>query len=53
MHPQHSDPGSVGQLLQSAGRCVPVHRDAVRVAQDRPGVATVDGPVDRSSNRRR
>jgi hypothetical protein len=32
---------------------MPVHPHAVGVAQDGPGVSAVDGPVDRSSDRRR
>src|SRR5207244_869239 len=53
VHPRHAYPRRVGQLPEPAGGCVPVHPDAEGVAEDRSGVAVVDGPVDRAGDSRR
>jgi hypothetical protein len=41
----------VGQQRQHAGGRVPVHPHAGIIAQDRPVVSAVDGPIDRPSHR--
>jgi hypothetical protein len=46
VHSRHSDPGRSGQMLEPAGRGVPVHPRPVAVAQDRTSVAAVDGAVE-------
>nr|WP_231929695.1 hypothetical protein [Micromonospora inositola] len=51
MHPRHPEPCGLGQVLEPAGRGVPVHPHAEGVAQDRPAGAVVDGPVDGSGHR--
>jgi hypothetical protein len=53
MHPRDPDARRVGQVLQPAGRRVPVHPHAVGVALDRSVVSAVTGTVDRASHRRR
>jgi len=53
MHPWHANPRRVGQLPEPPGGGVPVHPHAVDIAEDRSGVAAVDGPADRAGYRRR
>jgi len=50
VHPRHVYPGCGGQLSESAGGCVSVRPGAVGVAEDRPGVAVVEGLVDRAGD---
>jgi hypothetical protein len=53
MHPRDPDPGRIRQLREPAARRVPVHPQAVGVAQDGPVVAAIHRVIDRSSYRRR
>ncbi|MCY1145727.1 hypothetical protein OWR29_47670, partial [Actinoplanes sp. Pm04-4] len=53
VHPWHPDPGRRGQLLEAAGRGMPVHSPTQRVTQYRPVLAITDGVLDGSSDRRR
>jgi hypothetical protein len=51
VHPGHADAGASGQVLEAAGGGVAVHSGAEGVAQNRAGVAAVDGSVDGSGHR--
>nr|WP_306208683.1 hypothetical protein [Actinoplanes sp. RD1] len=46
VHLGHADAGGGGEVLEPAGRGVPVHPGADGVAQDRPVEAFTNGPVD-------
>lgn len=51
VHLWHLDPGGGGQVLEPAGRCVPVHPRFVGVAQDRTGFTALDGTVEGAGHR--
>jgi hypothetical protein len=51
VHPGHPDSGRCGEVPEPAGCGVAVHPRPVNVAQDRPAVAVLDGPVEGSGHR--
>jgi hypothetical protein len=53
VHPRHPDPGRGGEVLEPAGRRVPVHPRSVGVAQDRTTLTALDGSVEGAGHRRR
>jgi hypothetical protein len=53
LHVAQVDPGSRGQVAEAAGAGVPVHPGTAPVAQQRPVLAAIDGPVDGPPDRGR
>jgi hypothetical protein len=45
VHPRHANSGGCGEVFEPAGRGVAIHPGAEGVAQDRAGVAAVDGGI--------